>query len=219
MYFLVDYENMTGCHPFDGVEFLSENDTLVIFFSKNASTIRYGDLLKIEKSNCRVRLIKLVQQRKNGLDFYIASYVGKIFGDGHSFEEAVIITRDTGLNAVSDFWKSFHGKKYSVIVSQNIADAICQSKADSDIKNQVREYNNRVNIEFEVNRINQKRKLKNSFVNLLVDTGFEDKIDEILIVFEAAKNSRNRYNEFSKAFGRVVGGKIYNLVKCKYISK
>lgn len=219
MYFLVDYENMTGHHPFDGVEFLSENDTLVIFFSQTAATIRYGDLSKIEKSNCKVRLIKLVQQRKNGLDFYIASFVGKIFGDSQSSEEAVIITGDTGLSAVSDFWKSFGGNKYSVIVSKNIADAICQSKTDSDIKNQAREYNNRVNIEFEISRINQKRKLKNSFLALLTGTGFEDRIDEILLTFENSKNSRNRYNEFLKAFGRAAGGEIYNFIKCKYASK
>lgn len=215
MYFLVDYENMTGSYPFDGAEFLSEKDTLIIFFSQCASTIRSGDLKKIENSGCQIKLVSLVKQRKNGLDFYIASYIGKLFGCNNT-DEAVIITGDTGLQAVSDYWKANWGGKYSVIVSKNIMDAICQSKHDSGIKEEVTKFNNRVNLEFEVCQIKYRRKAKLLFVNLLENTGFEDEIDEILRVYEISKTSKNRYNEFLKAFGRAKGGKIYSIIKGQY---
>lgn len=215
MYFLVDYENMTGSYPFDGAEFLSEKDTLIIFFSQCASTIRSGDLKKIENSGCQIKLVRLVKQRKNGLDFYIASYIGKLFGSNKA-DEAVIITGDTGLQAVSDFWKANWGNKYSVIVSKNVIDAICQSKYDSEIKEDVKQFNNRVNFEFEIGQINHKRKVKLLFINLLKDTGFEEDVNEIIRVYEISKTSKNRYNEFLKAFGRVKGGKIYSIIKGQY---
>ena len=65
---LVDYENVSTTDGLKGVEYLNENDTLIIFYSQCCEKIRAEYMDMIEKSQCEFRTYKLVRTGKNALD-------------------------------------------------------------------------------------------------------------------------------------------------------
>lgn len=73
---LVDYENISTTDGLKGVEYLNENDTLIIFYSQCCEKIRAEYINMIEKSQCEFKTYKLVKAGKNALDFYIAVECG-----------------------------------------------------------------------------------------------------------------------------------------------
>ena len=81
MHFLIDFEN-TGNNGFTGTEYLDKNDEVTIFYSNMAKNIENGIVKKLNNADCRINTCRLWEQGKNGLDFYIASKTGELFGRG-----------------------------------------------------------------------------------------------------------------------------------------
>lgn len=81
MYFLIDFEN-TGSSGLKGVEYLTEEDRICIFFSQCCGKIEKGLLRRIMESRCEIDGVKLARNGKNALDFYIASRLGKCLAQG-----------------------------------------------------------------------------------------------------------------------------------------
>ncbi len=103
MYFLIDFENV-GSEGLKGAEYLLKEDTVIIFFSRACEQIHQGCLHQIMESFCRLDICKLKKTGKNGLDFYIATKAGEIFGSGY-LGKAAIVSRDQGFMAVRDYWR------------------------------------------------------------------------------------------------------------------
>ena len=100
---LVDYENVFTTDGLKGVEYLNENDTLIIFYSQCCEKIRAEYIDMIEKSRCEFKTYKLARTGKNALDFYIAVECGVL---GMQREKQIsIISKDKGFSAVSDFFR------------------------------------------------------------------------------------------------------------------
>jgi len=99
---LVDYENVSATDGLKGVEYLSEKDTLIIFYSQCCEKIRAEYIVMIEKSKCEFKSYKLARTGKNALDFYIAVECGSLSKSGET--QISIISRDKGFSAVSDFF-------------------------------------------------------------------------------------------------------------------
>lgn len=70
---LVDYENVFVSNGLKGVDALSEDDTLIIFYSDSCRKIRREFMQSINNSGCEFRILKLKNSGKNALDFYIAT--------------------------------------------------------------------------------------------------------------------------------------------------
>jgi len=60
----VDYENVISTDGLKGVEYLNENDTLVIFYSQCCEKIRVEYIEMIEKSKCEFKTYKLARTGK-----------------------------------------------------------------------------------------------------------------------------------------------------------
>lgn len=101
--FLVDYENVYMKTGLQGVEYLTKNDNLYVFYSQCCNKIRTDIMENIKDSGCEFCSYKLVRTGENALDFYIASECGILCKQGES--QIVIVSTDKGFNAVVDFFK------------------------------------------------------------------------------------------------------------------
>ena len=54
------------------MEFLEENDTVILFYSAVSKNVESWVLNGLFKSKCKIETCMLKKQCKNGLDFYIA---------------------------------------------------------------------------------------------------------------------------------------------------
>ena len=75
MIILIDFEN-THASGFQGVEYLDEKDTLVVYYSDENSAVSKGLVEDLRQKNVHVRMVKLLKQHSNALDMYIASTTG-----------------------------------------------------------------------------------------------------------------------------------------------
>ena len=128
---LVDYENVSTTDGLKGVEYLNENDTLIIFYSQCCEKIRAEYIEMIEKSQCDFKTYKLARTGKNALDFYIAVECGVLGSRGEN--QISIISKDKGFGAVSDFFRiqeELDG--VTVRVASNIENALVALNAPED---------------------------------------------------------------------------------------
>ena len=100
MQFMIDFEN-TGSAGLRGASFLLPEDTVTIFYSESSDKAESGFMSDIFASGCVCRGYKLFRSGKNSLDFYIASELGRIFGNGYA-GKAAIVSKDQGFKGVAD---------------------------------------------------------------------------------------------------------------------
>lgn len=157
---LVDYENVSMTDGLKGVEYLNENDTLIIFYSQCCDKIRAEYIDMIENSGCEFKTYKLVRAGKNALDFYIAVECGTLSKGGE--KQISIISKDKGFGAISDYFDiNSELEKVTVHVASNVENALMASNAESDIerKKVIKDKSRMLNIEAEQVRIKENRKL------------------------------------------------------------
>lgn len=115
-YYLIDYENVhqTGLN---GIEKLTENDKLVIFYTENAETLTFSLYEKLVQCKAEIQLYKVRCGGKNALDFQLATFLGYILGNNPD-TECHIISNDKGYEYVRSFWKE---KNVKINISSDIA--------------------------------------------------------------------------------------------------
>lgn len=136
-YFLVDYENVQSGSPFCGIDMLSAEDEVFVFYSECAKKVEeyYWQLL-IDNS-CKKHFVKLKQSGKNALDFYIAVQVGNCIGKNQDAEVA-IISNDKDYVAVVDYVKQIRKTKAQhVVIASSVIEAITILKVPKEKRNQV----------------------------------------------------------------------------------
>lgn len=100
-YFLVDYENVNWAGLY-GISFLTEDDTVLIFYSDHADTVNFTTLDYIMRSKALIKRHRITKFGNNALDFQLATYVGYLLGT-HAEGEVYIISKDQGYLSVLDF--------------------------------------------------------------------------------------------------------------------
>ena len=144
MYFLIDFENVRNL-GMRGTEFLLRSDCVVLFYSDAAPAIEQRHLNNIQLAGCGLEACKLLKKRKNGLDFYIASKAGALFG-AERCQNLVIVSNDGGFQAVRDYWQDRSGTKHRVALSESIEHGILAANENSERANLIRSYRKNVDI-------------------------------------------------------------------------
>ena len=126
MIFLVDFEN-THASGFDGYHYLTEQDTLVVYYSDENSALQKGVAEDLKEKAVHVRMVKLLKQHSNALDMYIASTTGMFLDTG---EKICIVSKDKGYAAVRDFWHSLRGAE--ILLGETIEECFLHSVANDD---------------------------------------------------------------------------------------
>lgn len=213
---LIDYENVSASDGLKGVEYLNENDTLIIFYSQSCDKIRAEYIDMIEKSQCKFRTIKLAKTGKNALDFYIAAECGILGVQGE--KQISIISKDKGFSAVSDFFrvqKELDG--VIVRVASNVENALVVLSAPEDAarKRLIRERAKTLSIDAEQARIAEHRAFVEKIRKAFEGTEYEKQTDQIIRFIEGsdAKTPKLLYTGSMHEFGREDGRAIYQVLK------
>ena len=121
MIYYIDYENVKS-KGLDGIEYLGEKDLLYIFYSCYAPSVpRYYDRV-IKEKKIGVITVKLFQQGKNGLDFYIATQAG--FNVANQNEAFAIISEDTGFQSIKDYWEVVSKNQIDVYLGPTVKNCL-----------------------------------------------------------------------------------------------
>ncbi len=123
--FLIDFENVRS-DGLAGVERLSKEDRVYIFYSEHANTLTFGLYRSLVKASAEIYTIKAITGAKNALDFQLVSYLGYMI-NGEPDNTYYIISDDRGFETVAQFWRE---KKASVDTAKTIAAAIDGMTAD-----------------------------------------------------------------------------------------
>ena len=107
-YFLVDYENVWGA-GLEGIDDLTEDDVVVIFYSDKADTLTFDLHNSINASPAAFYYQKVTVGEKNALDFQLCSYLGFLIRDTLNVSdepsEYYIVSNDHGFAMMSEYWE------------------------------------------------------------------------------------------------------------------
>ncbi|MBO5104493.1 MAG: hypothetical protein J6B74_05455 [Ruminococcus sp.] len=114
-YYLIDYENVHQA-GLNGIEKLTENDRLIIFYTTNAETLTFSLYEKLVSCKAEIQLYKVQCGGKNALDFQLATFLGYVLGNNPD-TDCHIISNDKGYEYVRSFWKE---KNVKIKISSDI---------------------------------------------------------------------------------------------------
>lgn len=104
-YYLVDYENVKT-QGLNGVNKLSEDDTVCIFYSENADSLTFGLHRRLNESKATILFQRVEVGRKNALDFQLSSYLGYLIHENiDNPYDYFIVTKDKGFESLIPYWK------------------------------------------------------------------------------------------------------------------
>lgn len=100
--FLIDFENMRS-EGLRGIDTLTSEDTVVIFYSNNADSLTFAAHAMIMSSKANVIYYKIKRGGKNALDFQLISCLGYMLAKEPD-AEFYVISKDTGYDFAIEFW-------------------------------------------------------------------------------------------------------------------
>lgn len=104
-YYFVDYENvksdgLTGVHKLDG------NNTVCIFYSRNAERLSPELNLNLKESKAEIIYRHVEVGTRNALDFQLSSYLGEVITENEGKEcRYFIVSKDNGFSSLIPFWQ------------------------------------------------------------------------------------------------------------------
>ena len=107
-YYLIDFENVKS-RGMEGVELLTEEDTVCIFYSDNADSMTFDLHRKLNETKANIIYHKVAVGTKNALDFQLATYLGYLVCEQQ--REGIhptyfIVTKDNGFTSLMVYWKA-----------------------------------------------------------------------------------------------------------------
>lgn len=211
MVFLVDYENVNYC-GLEGLEFLTEEDTLKIFYNDKCPKIIRKQMDEILASGCQFEICKLKVARRNGLDFYIASCVGEIFAND-SNENVGIVSLDKGFNSVLDYWHARLENEKQLIKCGTLAKCMYSCAEKSDRRVAALAKYERVSLQGEYDNYIERKKLEKIVKHIFADLKEQYLLSDIIDLVVEYKSPKERYTHSLKKFGKTKGLDIYRTLR------
>lgn len=212
MLFLIDYENV-GRSGMRGCEYLNEQDHIIVFYSEDKKNAERRSLEHITASGCMFEICKLCRAGKNALDFYIASRLGELIGSGYA-GISVIVSNDSGFQAVRDYWEKKAADRRKVYLSSCIEDGIMSGNENNERTKELRHLREMLAISGYYSAFTEKVRIRSVLEKLFAGTEYESMTDEIQSLLEGKeKSSKVFYLSSLRLFGRKSGLEIYHALK------
>lgn len=210
IHFMVDFENVTG-RGLQGCEYLNVHDKITIFYSQACSQVEYKLVQQILSTGCDFDICRLQRTGKNALDFYIASRIGEVFGNGYTGTVA-IVSNDKGFAAVQDYWKSKEEPK-KIVLKPDIEQCILASGENSKRQKEIQNSRRKVSLEVEFEKYKERRRIKLAVEEMLAGTEYVDDIVPIIDMIQAKSTPKVLYLDTLKKYGKKDGLNIYQKIK------
>ncbi len=107
-YYLIDFENVKS-RGMEGVELLTEEDAVCIFYSDNADSMTFDLHRKLNETKAKIIYHKVAVGTKNALDFQLATYLGYLICEQQRegiHPDYFIVTKDNGFTSLMVYWKA-----------------------------------------------------------------------------------------------------------------
>ena len=105
----VDFENVK-LKGLEGLDELTGNDTLYLFYSKNADNLTVPIYESIKNSKANIETIECTTG-SNAMDFVISTLLGSHVKTDDEKTKYFIVSKDKGYQAVIDYWKDYEIKR------------------------------------------------------------------------------------------------------------
>lgn len=211
MYFLIDFENVRNL-GMRGTEHLLPTDHVIVFYSADVPSMEQRYLDEIQRSGCGFEVCKLLTKRKNGLDFYIATKLGELFGR-EQCERAVIVSNDTGFQSVRDYWQERSGTRHRVALSESIEHGIIVVGENGKRANLIRSYRKIRDIGQFYVAYQEDIRLQQALRAAFEGTVYADRLQEIQDLLKTGKTPKVLYLDSLRHFGRKAGQEVYRRIK------
>ena len=206
MLFLIDYENMSYS-GLKGVELLTPQDNLTIFYSQSSKKIEREAFQKIVATNCSFDIQKLQAPGKNALDFLIISHIHTLFTNGGN-DPILIISKDKGFQIVRQYWEA-RGKR--IYIQPSVCAAIIAANQQDERCWAAHQVAEKVDLEHEF-MLHKRRQYERERLTELVG-GNTDKVDSLILYLSSNPAPKEKYLHMLKTFGRTTGLSIYRQIK------
>ncbi len=182
--YLVDTENV-GSNWTSLLEHKNNNDRILLFFTDNSPHISYTDLEIICRYPNAFEMIRCNTGR-NALDFQLVSYAGYLMKSAPK-TRYIILSNDTGYDAMIQFWVANHGMKLS---RMNV----------SDLKPKKYEL---ISYHSAIQTLVEQEAVPKEDVKMIND----------ILVKEDTIDLRDIHNDLVKTFGMDYGSQLYKIIK------
>lgn len=118
--YLVDSENVGDLWVTHILALAEEEDEIVVFYTQKSPHMGYDTIRKLLADGREVDFVKCVEG-KNALDFQLVTELGYRLGGQKEECEYIMVTNDTGFDAVVQYWKNAgkQVKRYNAKYCQN----------------------------------------------------------------------------------------------------
>ena len=103
--YLVDFENVHS-EGLKGVDNLTENDRVYLFYSPNADSITFETHFKLMRSKAPIEMFEAKRTGKNAIDFHLSSFLGYLLAKDEN-ETYFVVSKDNGYQYSFDFWRAY----------------------------------------------------------------------------------------------------------------
>ena len=111
---MIDYENIKDL---SNISTLSENDTAIIFYSKNANSMTFETHKELSVCSAEIEYKFVDVGGKNALDFQLSTYLGFLINKyENSDTKFFIVSKDNAFSYLKSFWKKEKNINLELIV-------------------------------------------------------------------------------------------------------
>jgi len=215
--FLIDFENVHS-EGMTGVDHLTDNDEVVIFYSNNADSITFDILHKLMFCRSKLSYYKIKRGGKNALDFQLSCYLGyRVHSDPEA--EFYIISKDNGYDFIMDFWECGYAQVEPKIRRFSNIKTLLQWQ-DAQKKQKIKAIDAVAALAKEEKSDTERIPAGNSPAeNAPVGNDFSITPEDFTVVqtiMEDSKNTHEFYIGMVKRFGQKKGREIYSRFKGDY---
>ncbi len=183
MIYLIDLENVNDS-GFIGIENLTENDKIVIFYSLNSCKVSMTTHFQLESTKAKKEYKGVKVGGKNALDFQLSTYLGYLVATEKNTDFA-IVSKDEGFNFVVDFWEK---EDIKITRCENL-NGLTKENVEKELKSEL------------------KKILLESIPNIEVD------FDNIYSIISKYKTKQGINNALTKEYGSERTGAIYKIIR------
>ena len=126
--YLIDYENSRSL---TGIDNLSADDCVVIFYSENADKLSFTAHKEIIASKATVEYKRVAVGKTNALDFQLDTYLGYLINKYEGTDcKFYIVAKDKGYPFVAKFWKN--EKAIDIKIVSDLTGGLTAKAADAN---------------------------------------------------------------------------------------
>ncbi len=200
--YLVDYENVNA-DGFRGVEKLSKDDSVYVFYTTNAGNLSFDVHKKLIESASEIKYFS-VASGKNALDFQLTMFAGYLLGKGIS-QNIYIISNDKGFDANILFYDTYlSADGIDVVRHTSIASTYVTKEKPSSVKI------------VKSNNYEKSDSLYNSLCAIFPNYSSCDIIN-ISAIFHGTTDKKEFHRELVTRFKQEKGMEIYSVLKSEFL--